>query len=55
MTSAPLPLINGNKVTPLLPYANRLAEGRAIAEDVWSIYKCVLRLLAHPYLYLSEG
>lgn len=24
---------------PLIPYALRLKEGRAIAEDVWSIYK----------------
>jgi hypothetical protein len=24
---------------PLIPYALRLKEGRAIAEDVWSIFK----------------
>lgn len=26
---------------PVIPIANRLKEGRALAEDVWSIYKFV--------------
>jgi hypothetical protein len=24
----------------LIPFSSRLKEGRALAEDVWSIYKC---------------
>ncbi|EKM59390.1 uncharacterized protein PHACADRAFT_157746 [Phanerochaete carnosa HHB-10118-sp] len=26
----------------LIPVANRLGEGRALAQDVWSVFKCVL-------------
>ena len=25
----------------LIPFSSRLKEGRALAEDVWSIFKCV--------------
>ena len=31
--------------TPLIPIASRLEEGRALAEDVWSIFKYVLTSL----------
>lgn len=27
----------------LIPFSSRLKEGRALAQDVWSIYKCVDR------------
>ncbi len=31
----------GGVRTNLVPFANRLKEGRALAQDVWSIFKCV--------------
>jgi len=34
---------------PLIPYALRLKEGRAIAEDVWSIFK----LLSVSSIYMD--
>lgn len=30
--------------TNLIPSATRLKDGRALAQDVWSIYKCVPRI-----------
>ena len=27
--------------TALIPFSSRLVEGRALNEDVWSIFKCV--------------
>ena len=32
---------NGKDRSNLIPFSSRLREGRALAQDVWSIFKCV--------------
>lgn len=34
----------------LVKFSSRLRDGRALAEDVWSIYKCVSKIL-DPLVY----
>ena len=36
--------VNGTQKdrTNLIPFSSRLKEGRALAQDVWSIFKCVI-------------
>lgn len=46
MAANGVPHVNGlaTQSRPVIPISSRLKEGRALAEDVWSIYKCVVVL-----------
>ena len=46
---------NGDR-SNLIPFSSRLLEGRALAQDVWSIFKCVhFKALTSPQLHLSAA
>lgn len=45
---------NGDR-SNLIPFSSRLSDGRALALDVWSIFKCVPPYLPSPSPHLSAA